>query len=287
MVRRPGKFDKPKSSGIDPPNFLGQHFMHNKKLIQDIVEQAQIKQHETVLELGAGKGALTRALAERAGRVIAVEYDARLIDRLRWKTRSFPNVKIIQDDILNIKLPGEKFVAVSNIPYAITTPILKKLLNNPSSGFQRGLLVMEKGAAKRFTSTFVKDSYVALWRIYFNLRYIRTISRDNFSPPPRVDSALLQIDRKEAPAIRPKEGLTFWALADEVLKAPRAPIDEALRGVFTRPQITRLRRELGLRPDFAVGFLSEEHWGMIFDAMQRHVPRGKWPRMKKKRRLSP
>ena len=83
-------------------------------------------------------------MAERAGKGIAVEYDARLVDRLRRKT--FSNVKIIQDDILNIKLPGEKFVVVPHIPHAITMPILKKLLNNPSSGFQRGLLVMEKGA---------------------------------------------------------------------------------------------------------------------------------------------
>lgn len=285
MSFRPRKFAK-QTSGIDPPNFLGQHFIHDKKLIRDIVAQAQIEPHETVLDLGAGKGALTFALAERAGKVIAVEYDARLVDRLRRKTRSFPNVKIIQDDILNIKLPGEKFVVVSNIPYAITTPVLKKLLNNPSSGFQRGLLVMEKGAAKRFTSKFVKDSYVALWRIYFNLRYIRTISACHFSPPPRVESALLKIERRAVPVIRPKACFAFWALADQVLKEPRAPIDEALRGVFTRPQITRLRRHLGIGPDFAVGFLSAKHWGMIFDAMQRHVPKEKWPRMKRKKRIS-
>lgn len=283
MVRRPRKYDKQKSSRIDPPNFLGQHFMHNKQLIQDIVAQAQIEQHETVVDLGAGKGAITQALAERAGKVIAVEYDARLIDRLKQKTQSCSNVKIIQGDILNIRLPREKFVVVSNIPYAITTATLKRLLNNPSSGFQRALLVIEKGAAKRFTSKFVKDSYVALWRIYFNLRYIRTISRCNFSPPPRVDSALLKIDRKEVALIQPKDNFAFWALADYVLKEPRAPIDEALKGIFTRPQIVQLRRKLGIRPDFAVGFLSEKHWGTIFDTMKRHVPKGRWPRMKRKK----
>jgi len=206
-------------------------------------------------------------LAERAGKGIAVEYDARLVDRLRRKT--FSNVKIIQDDILNIKLPGEKFVVVPHIPHAITMPILKKLLNNPSSGFQRGLLVMEKGA----TSKFVKDSYVALWRIHFHLRYMRTISACHFSPPPRVESALLKIERRAVPVIRPKACFAFWALASDVLKEPRAPIDEALKGVFTRPQITRLRRHLGIGPDFAAGFLS---------AIERHVPKEKWSRMKRK-----
>lgn len=286
MVCRSRKHDKQRTSGIDPPNFLGQHFMHNKKLIQDIVAQAQIEPHETVVELGAGKGALTYALAERAHKMIAVEYDERLVEELKQKAQSYPNLVIIQGDILKIRLPREKFVVVSNIPYAITTPILKMLLNNPSSGFQRGLLVVEKGAAKRFTSKFVKDSYVALWRLYFNVQYRKTISRYSFSPPPRVDSALLKIARKEKPVLHPKVWIAFWGLADYVLREPWAPIDEALRGIFTRPQITHLRRNLGISSDFATGFLSEWHWGLIFETMLQHVPRERWPRINRKK-LSP
>lgn len=99
---------------------------------------------------------------------------------------------------MKIHLPKEKFVVVSNIPYAITTPIMKMLLNKPANGFQKGVIIMEMGAAKRFTSQFVKDDYVLAWRMWFDICYIRKISRNNFSPPPKVDSAMITITRKKS-----------------------------------------------------------------------------------------
>ncbi|WP_313957682.1 rRNA adenine N-6-methyltransferase family protein, partial [Staphylococcus epidermidis] len=79
------------------------------------------------------------------------------VEVLKKKTAQSQNTKIIHQDIMKVHLPKEKFVVVSNIPFSITTPIMKMLLSNPSTGLQRGVIVMEKGAAKRFASNFVKD----------------------------------------------------------------------------------------------------------------------------------
>jgi 23S rRNA (adenine-N6)-dimethyltransferase len=282
MTKKKHKYSNKKLSRGEPPNFSGQHFMHNKRLLREIVEQAKICSADTVLELGAGKGALTTVLSERAGKVLAVEYDEKLVHVLKQKTMCFPNTKIIHDDILNIRLPKGAFVVVSNIPYAITTPIMKMLLNHPSIGIQRAVIVMEKGAAKRFTSAVMKNAYVLAWRMWFDIRYVRDIARHHFSPPPRVDSALVKISRKSKPLVPLKYHNAFWGLAEYALRMPEESVDIALQGVFTAPQLKRLKRNLLADPHTPVSQLAETDWAMIFETMLQHVKPQLWPKMKKK-----
>ena len=164
------------------------------------------------------------------------------------------NVKVIHQDILQMHLPKKPFIVVSNIPYSITTPIMKMLLNNPSSTFQKGVIVMEKGAAKRFTSNFIKDPYVIAWRMWFDIQFVKGISKKHFSPPPKVDSAFVAINRKMEPIVPVKNYRIFWGLADYVLHKPYMPADLALRGIFTAPQIKHLKRNLRIKSDMPAGF---------------------------------
>lgn len=265
------------------PNFSGQHLMHNKHLIHEIVNLANVNKNDVVLDLGAGKGALTTVLSQKVGKVFAVEYDPEFVEYLQNKFVQNPNVKIIHQDILKLRLPKEPFVVVSNIPYAITTPIMKMLLNNPSSRFQRGVIVMEKGAAKRFTAKTVKDPYVMAWRMWFDIRYVKDISRKNFSPPPQVDSALITIKRKIKPLVSYNQYLTFWGLVEYVLKNHRLPVDFALEAIFTAPQMKRLKKTLRIKSDHPVGSLSEQQWAIIFETMVKYVPKYRWPKLRKEK----
>lgn len=282
MTKKPHKYKGIKLSRGEPPNFSGKHLMHNRKLINEIVDQAKVSPHDLVLDLGAGKGALTSVLSQKAGKVLAVEYDDKFVEILKGKFNHHPNTKIIHQDILKIHLPNNPFLAVSNIPYSITTPIMKLLLNKPSSGFLRGVIVMEKGAAKRFTSNFVKDAYVISWRMWFDIRYVKDISTKNFSPPPRVDSAMITINRKAKPIVPYSDYLIFWGLADYVLKNPHFSVDLALRGIFTPSQIKHLKRELRINNETSVATLSEQQWGLIFETMVKYVPKFRWPKIKKR-----
>src|SRR5699024_9830142 len=279
MTKRMKKYQHSKSPTGNFPNFSGQHLLYNKGLLKDIVNIAHISESDLVLELGAGKGALTNVLSNRARKILAVEYDQKFIRKLQQL--EMKNTVIIQQDILKISLPRKPFVVVSNIPYAITTPIMKMLLNKPSSGFQRGVIVMEKGTAKRFTSNFVKDPYIIAWKMWFDIRYVKGISRKNFSPPPRVDSAMITINRKAKPIVPYNDYLIFWGLVDYVLKNPQLSIDLALRGVFTPPQIKHLKRGLRIKNEVTVANLSEQQWGFIFETMGKHVPKFRWPKIKK------
>lgn len=282
MTRRKHKCSRKKLSRGEPPNFSGQHFIHKPKLIHDIVDRAQVSERDTVLELGAGTGALTTVLSQRAGKVLAVENDDRLVDTLKRKTSQYPNTVILYQNILKLRLPKERFIVVANIPYAITTPIMKLLLNRPTSGLQRGVIVMEKGAAKRFTSSFIKNAYVLVWRMWFELRVIKEISRDCFSPPPTVESALVIISRKIEPVIQSRDWAAFIGLAEYALKIPTAPVDEVLRGIFTPAQIKHMKKSSSIREDKPIGSLTVQQWGIIFHTMTRHVPRPYWPRLSRK-----
>lgn len=270
-----------KNSRRKLPNFSGQHLMHNKRQIHEIVGHAKISLDDLVLDLGAGKGALTSVMSKKAKKVIAVEYDGKFVNILEQKFIHNPNVKVVHQDILKIHLPKEPFIVVSNIPYSITTPIMKMLLNRPTSNFQRGIIVMEKGAAKRFTSNFVKDSYVIAWRMWFDIRYVKGISRKNFTPMPSVDSAMITINRKVKPMVAFKDYRNFCGLADYVLKNPQLSIDSALRGVFTPPQIKQLKRNLRIKNAISVATLTEQQWCFIFETMVKHVPKFRWPKINK------
>ncbi|GIN63665.1 hypothetical protein J27TS8_36580 [Robertmurraya siralis] len=283
MTKKFHKYSGKKLSRGEPPNFSGQHLMHNKKLLDEIVNRANVSNNDIVLELGAGKGALTTILSQRARKVLAVEYDAKFVDILNRKTAQSSNTIIIHRDIMKIQLPKEKFVVVSNIPYAITTPIMKMLLDNPSSGFQSGVIVMEKGAARRFTSKFIKNSYVLVWKMWFDLRYIKEISRNNFSPPPRVDSAMVMITRKKEELMPKKEYRNFLRLAEYALRQPQAPFEIALSGVFTPPQMKYLRKNLKINNEKAIGTLDEKQWSIIFKTMVQYVPFHKWPKANRRK----
>lgn len=261
-------------------NFSGQHLLHNKMLLKEIVELAAINSNDTVLELGAGKGALTLPLAGKAGKVLAVEYDSKLIKKLAEKTKSQPNVKIIHQDILQVHLPRGPFRVVSNIPYAITTPIMKLLLK-PASGMQRGILMVEHGAAKRFTAGFTKDPYIMAWKMWYQLSYVKWVSRNNFSPPPKVDSAVLKIQPKSKPLLKNKDQRAFSALVEYGLRYPHAPFYQVMRGIFTGPQIKHLRKNIGVENETPVGYLRETQWANVFQTMAQYVPRHRWPQKKR------
>lgn len=237
-----------------------------------MVDAADIRPGDIVLDLGAGKGALAFAAAARAERVIAVENDPRFAEALRRKASGFANVTELERNLLHLNWPKRPFRVISNIPFAITTPLLVKLLDPPGGDLQCAVLLIEYSAAKRFTSRIVRDPRILCWRMRFDLEWIGTVPRVHFSPPPVVDGAIFRIRRKAKPLIAPGHGRLFAGLAEFALKCPDLPIGIALRGVFTAPQIARLCRLTGVAPHTPVCGLTDAQWGEMFRAMIGHVP---------------
>ena len=267
-------------SGIS--NFSAQHLLISKRVINELLDLARIRPTDTILDIGAGAGAITFPAAEKAGQVLAIESDPVLAGKIEKKMGKGTNIRVRQADILRTSLPKAPFSVVANIPYSITTPILGKLLDQPAVPLQRAVLIIEKGAAKRFTAAPITDPRILVWRMWHDIRLVRTVSPHHFAPPPHVDSAVVTICKKPAPAVPLKHHARFLALASHALRYPLLPFGAALSEIFTSPQLARLARTLRTDRTMPISHLQERQWGELFHAMLRHVEPCRWPRMPKK-----
>ena len=179
---------------------LGQHFLTSKKIVSDIILQAALSKTDTVLEIGPGKGILTEALLQNAGRVIVIEKDRELIPLLETKFKDEignDTLELICDDVLNLSLnmitKGD-YKVVANIPYNITGELLRKLLSGTHQPTHMVLMV-QKEVAERITCRDGKHSILSLSvAAYGTPNYVRTVPKKIFKPAPKVDSAILCVE---------------------------------------------------------------------------------------------
>lgn len=263
---------------ISGPNFSGQHYLHNPATIADLIRSVSPQATDWVLDIGAGKGALTFPLAETAGKVIAVENDPRCAELLRRKAGSDSRITVVEQDFRFMKLPHRPFYVAANIPFSITTDILEKLLGPEGALLLGGALLIEVGAARRLTAAATADPRLLSWRTNFELTVQKVVPRAHFAPPPRVDGAILRIVRRKQPLLKPGQYRLFRAFAACLLGEPRLACAEALKGIFTAPQIKAALRQAAADRHQSVLTLKERQWAVLFQAMLDHVPSYRWPK---------
>jgi 16S rRNA (adenine1518-N6/adenine1519-N6)-dimethyltransferase len=182
----------------------GQHILKDKHVIKRQIEYAELSGNEVVLEIGAGLGALTFELANKAKKVIAVEKDRKLFSYL--EERIPENVELINDDVMEIKLP--KFdVVVANLPYQISSPVSFKLLE---SQFDRGILMYQKEFAERMVASAGDSGYSRLSvNIYYraDCKILEYVPKEAFNPVPEVDSAVALFGQRRKKIKNSLEGL--------------------------------------------------------------------------------
>ncbi len=181
---------------------LGQNWMVNPHIVDRIVEAAQIIKEDIVLEIGPGTGNLTKKLAEKAGKVIAVEKDKRLIEVLGKEFENYRNIDVIEDDILKfnpethgLKSGGYKIVA--NIPYYLTSNLIRISLEDwPKPKLM--ILTIQKEVAQRIVAKPPDMNLLALSVQYYSKpEIILNISKNNFRPVPKVDSAIIRLTPRD------------------------------------------------------------------------------------------
>ncbi|MCX7990674.1 MAG: 16S rRNA (adenine(1518)-N(6)/adenine(1519)-N(6))-dimethyltransferase RsmA [Proteobacteria bacterium] len=188
---------------------LGQHFLFDKNILQKIINSFELDKSKNILEIGAGRGPLTELLALNYKEVFAIEYDNYLYDFLKEKFKYFRNVHIIQSDILNIDLETVPVsLAIGNIPYYITTPIIFKLID--SENIVKFGLLIQKEVAERIVSPAGSKDYgilTVMCNFYCQCKINFTVKRTVFTPPPKVDSSFItfikkDVDRKKGVVLR-------------------------------------------------------------------------------------
>lgn len=177
----------------------GQHFLKKASYAAGLVESAQVSQRDLVLEIGAGKGRLTEQLIKRAGRIIAVESDPRLAIHLIDRFMARSNLMVVCADVLAMPLPREAFRVLGNIPFGITTELLRKLMD--ADDLERADLVVQWGAAKKRAQPRHSHAQNVAWGPWWTFRLVERIPAFQFTPPPSVDAALLSIRRRTRPLL--------------------------------------------------------------------------------------
>lgn len=178
-----------------PKKSLGQNFLKNPRIVEKIIATAELKRNETVVEVGPGFGILTEALLKAAGRVIAIEKDKRLYLSLRGRFSGRSNLILIHADALEIPPPKEPYCLIANIPYSITSPLLDHFIrDNPDRLPVRAVLLVQKEVAQKICAKPPHMNVLALHvQTFGNPKIIATVSRHNFQPVPKVDSAILVV----------------------------------------------------------------------------------------------
>ena len=180
---------------------FGQNFLTDQTLLFDIVDKAGVKETDTVLEIGPGAGALTKALCKRAKKVVCYEIDTKLKPVLFDVLSDEKNVAVVFKDILKEKMEdlesklGDDYIVVANLPYYITTPIVMNFLEN-AKRVKALVIMVQVEVAKRFSASPSSPDYGAI-TVGINLRgsaeIVKYVGREMFTPMPNVDSAVVKI----------------------------------------------------------------------------------------------
>jgi 23S rRNA (adenine-N6)-dimethyltransferase len=180
---------------------LSQHFLWNRRLVDRLVRVSTLTPQDTVLEIGPGRGILTQALLRAADRVVAVEVDPRLCQLLRRRFGAHPNFTLIQADFLDYALPIAPYAVFASLPYEHTSAILRKLLEAPQPPTSAAIVIQREAAAKWCPHARGNHLVALLHYPFWEVRVVYHFQRGDFSPPPRVDSVLLQLTRRAAPLL--------------------------------------------------------------------------------------
>jgi 16S rRNA (adenine1518-N6/adenine1519-N6)-dimethyltransferase len=265
---------------ITPRRQLGQNFLSDPGILAHIVELAGVEPGDVVLEIGPGTGTLTRQLAKVAGRVVAVEIDARLVPVLRQETDDLPNVEVVNADILEVDvgaLMGEApFQVVANLPYYATSAILRHLLERPRRP-TRITVTVQREVAQRLTAEPDDMSLLTVSvQFYGQPRVVQQIKAGAFWPMPAVDSSVVRIDiYQDGPSIpiAPQNERHFFRVVRAGFGQKRKQLKNALAAglALKAPMITEAFQQAGVAPSRRAETLSMDEWAALTNALMPHL----------------
>lgn len=261
-----------KQWNLRPSKGLGQNFLCNQAVLGKIVAAAELAPDDVVLEIGAGLGALTGLLAQKAEHVIAVELDKRLMPVLQSVLADFDNITLVQDDILAldpaalINAPNPQYKVVANLPYYITSAVLRHLLE-ASLKPQCIVVTVQREVAERIVARPGQMSLLAVSvQFYGRPRLLFRIKPGSFYPSPVVESAVVRVDIDPAP---PVDADAFFRVARAGFSQRRKQLRNTLAASLRLPpeQVAAKLEKVGVDPRRRAQTLSLEEWVRVARAL--------------------
>ncbi len=262
-----------------PRKSLGQHWLQDRRILQRIADAGDFTPEDTVIEVGAGAGALTRFLATRASRLIALEIDPRLAEKLRHDFADQTTVSVLETDVLESPVydllreggGGLPYVVLGNLPYYIGTAIVRKFLHAPVR--PRWLIVtLQAEVAESMAAGPGKMTYLSVeTQMYATARILFRIPPRAFKPPPKVHSAVVRLDVLDTPDVEVDDRDALLALVHAGFAAPRKRVRNSLAiGLrMEAPEAEQLLEAAGAYPHKRPAELDLQEWKRLYFEYRR------------------
>jgi 16S rRNA (adenine1518-N6/adenine1519-N6)-dimethyltransferase len=257
-----------KKHNLFPSKRLGQNFLVDKGVLQKIIEAAQLKPGDIVLEIGPGIGNLTLELAKRVRKVITIEKDKKMCKILQdlLECWNVGNVEIIESDILktNIQnlISNIKYKVVANLPYYIVSPVIRKFLELPEAQPLAMILMVQKEVAQRICAKPPEMNLLAVSvQFYAQPKIIAYVSKNSFFPQPRVDSAIIKISKIKNQKLKINRDLFFKIVRAGFSQPRKQLINNLAKGLkIDKKKVKNWLLKNGVKPEQRAETLSIEDW---------------------------
>lgn len=214
---------------------LGQNFLTDPHIADEIVRQARIERGGVVVEVGPGEGVLTERLLDACGRLIAIEIDPRLSHLLRKRFKSQPKFELVEEDALvyDYSKAGRRFQVVSNLPYYAAMPILKRLIHYKDHIADMTLMVQREVADRLVAVPGTRDygSLTVFTQFNCDIERLMEVGKNHFNPPPKVDSTVIRLTPRTEPPVAVDDLKTFYRVVNAAFFHKRKMLKNNLKGL--------------------------------------------------------
>ena len=253
---------------------LGQKFLFDDALLEELVQSTGVTKADSVLEIGPGSGMLTKHLCPHAGKVLAVEVDHDIIPFLKVNTAAFSNLEILEGDIRKQNLRelcaplGENFLVIANIPYNITTPIFEALWESGLSIRQISVMIQKEVAEKLMAapSTAAYGLMSVKCQYYCTPRLECIVPAEKFTPPPKVDSAFVHLEMNRCRSAKVQNERRLFSLLRAGFNLRRKNLSNALRSVGEPDALRAAMEQAEISPTARAEELSVDDWIRLSNA---------------------
>ena len=275
-----------KKYGIHANKSLGQNFLINEEVINQIIEKAEIDEKDLIIEIGPGLGTLTSRLLEKAGKVICVEIDDRMITILNDRFKLYNNFELIHDDILKVDLNKiinenlfennniKKIKIVANLPYYITTPIIMKLLEEKLNITSITVMIQKEVADRLIAVPGEKNAGAITYSVYYyaEAEKVLDVENNSFIPEPSVTSTVIKLNIRKEPVIQIKDEKLMFRIIKQAFMQRRKTLVNALSNmdIFkSKEEIIRMLEDLNINTKVRGEALTIEQYAQITNYVEK------------------